>query len=82
VVVERRRRDERDDAADSPNELTVEEVPRRPVIAERGDRRRGEDHHEPDDVEHTHRRAQNDIRRRSRQRLVTADNLRGGTCDR
>ena len=55
VVVERRRGDERGEPADRPDELAVEEVPRRAVVGERGDRRRREDHHEADDVEHARR---------------------------
>ncbi len=58
---------------DGPDQLAVEEVPRRSVVGERGDRRRGQDHHEPDDVEDGDRRAQHDVRGRARQLLAALE---------
>ena len=69
-VVDPRRQQERSQADDRPEQLPVEEVPRRAVVGERGDRRRGEDHDETDDVEDGDRRAQHHVGRRARQLLA------------
>ena len=52
AVVDAVRRRERDRAERGPDELPLEEVPRRAVARERHDRRRRQHHHDADDVEH------------------------------